>query len=140
MCIRHADRLNTIAIWFILWYDTYLQTAEESTILLEGAVSSLTSLLIIVLSKSFTSDNLHSIFKVTHCYMCMFIFHMYTCRCTDIEGDEHIYVCSLFTLIQHLSPWTQSHNGLERNRAVVCFLEIIKAYKTHSDTDEVRIS
>ena len=40
------------------------QTVEESSLLLEGALSSVTSLLVVVLSKQFSSDNLHSIFKV----------------------------------------------------------------------------
>ena len=38
---------------------------------------------------------------------------------------------------QHLSPWIQSSDDLERNRAVLSFIEIIRAYQTHSDTDEV---
>lgn len=41
-----------------------LQTVEESGQLLEGALSSVTSLLIEILSKQFSSGNLHSIFKV----------------------------------------------------------------------------
>ncbi|CAI8027044.1 Maestro heat-like repeat-containing protein family member 1 [Geodia barretti] len=74
-------------------------TVEESTLLREGALSSVTSLLIVVLSKQFSSGNLYSIFK-------------------------------------HLSPWIQSSDDQERNRGVLCFLELMKAYQLHSDTDE----
>ncbi|CAI8027043.1 Maestro heat-like repeat-containing protein family member 1 [Geodia barretti] len=67
-------------------------TVEESTLLREGALSSVTSLLIVVLSKQFSSGNLYSIFK--------------------------------------------SSDDQERNRGVLCFLELMKAYQLHSDTDE----
>lgn len=42
-----------------------------------------------------------------------------------------------FSVLQHLSPWIQSSNELERNRGVQCFLELMKTYQLHSDTDEV---
>jgi hypothetical protein len=74
-------------------------TVEESILLLEGALSSVTSLLIVVLSKQFSSGNLYSIFK-------------------------------------HLSPWIQSSDDQERNRGVLCFLDLMKGYQLNSDTDE----
>jgi hypothetical protein len=77
-------------------------TVEESILLLEGALSSVTSLLIVVLSKQFSSGNLYSIFK-------------------------------------HLSPWIQSSDDQERNRGVLCFLDLMKGYQLNSDTDEFRI-
>ena len=71
LCVPHSIKLAKF------WHNTYipgvlnlrlrvfcLQTVEESTLLREGALSSVTSLLIVVLSKQFSSGNLYSIFKV----------------------------------------------------------------------------
>ena len=57
--------------------------------------------------------------------------YMLLCACNKYVN---IYTS---TPIQHLSPWMQSRNDLERKRAVLCFLDVITAYQTHSDTDEV---
>ena len=57
-----------------------MQTVEGSALLLEGALASLTSLLITVLSKLFSSDNLHSIFKVRNEVLCCYDYvRIYVC-------------------------------------------------------------
>ncbi len=42
----------------------------------------------------------------------------------------------LFDLLQHLSPWIQSVDELERTRAMRTFVGMLKAYMSHSESDE----
>lgn len=39
-------------------------------------------------------------------------------------------------LVQHLSPWIQSSDQLERTRAICSFVGMLKAYFAHSEKDE----
>jgi len=74
-------------------------SVEESQALMTQAVNEVYTLLITLLSKDFSSENLESIFK-------------------------------------HLEPWMQSSDEPERNRAMTCILDLLKAYLTHSDENE----
>lgn len=48
------------------------------------------------------------------------------------------YYSILQSLTQHLEPWMQSSDELERIHAMTCILDLLKAYLTHSDENEVR--
>ena len=38
--------------------------------------------------------------------------------------------------MQHLEPWVQSSDEVERQRSMTCLLQLLKAYQAHSDENE----
>ena len=84
-------------------------------------MEAVTNLLVTILRKDFSSDNLESIFKVKHCTL------------THTHPHSHTH---LHTLTQHLEVWTQSENEAERTRSMACVLALLKAYNAHAETNE----
>lgn len=39
--------------------------------------------------------------------------------------------------LQHLEPWILSEDGVERERAICCYLELLRTYLAQADQNEV---
>ena len=85
---------------------------------MEQALKETNNLLVTLLSKEFSSDNLESIFKV--CFKELLLHYMLEVNFTA----------------KHLEPWIQSANENERTRAMESFVEMLRAYLAHSESDE----
>ena len=106
------------------------------------ALKEVYTLLMTLLAKDFSSENLESIFKVRE------------------EGTEkregrreregrkerekerkeggNTSILQYTTIhTQHLEPWIQSSDELERTRAMTCLLDLLKMYLAHSEENEV---
>ena len=115
---------------------------EESRALMAQALKEVYTLLMTLLAKDFSSENLESIFKVRE------------------EGTEkregrreregrkerererkeggNTGILQYTTIhTQHLEPWIQSSDELERTRAMTCLLDLLKMYLAHSEENEV---
>ena len=132
---------------------TSSQSVEESRALMAQALKEVYTLLMTLLAKEFSSENLESIFKVRE--------EGREKREGErgkegrekregererereggerekIKGRNTVYYSIPQSHTQHLEPWIQSSDELERTRAMTYLLGLLKMYLAHSEENEV---
>lgn len=122
---------------------TSSQSVEESRALMAQALKEVYTLLMTLLAKDFSSENLESIFKVRE----EGTEKREGRREREREGKRGrergkregipVYYSIPQSHTQHLEPWIQSSDELERTRAMTCLLDLLKMYLAHSEENEV---
>ena len=120
---------------------TSSQSVEESRALMAQALKEVYTLLMTLLAKEFSSENLESIFKVREEGREKREGEREREReggeREKIKGRNTVYYSIPQSHTQHLEPWIQSSDELERTRAMTCLLGLLKMYLAHSEENEV---
>ena len=105
------------------------------------ALKEVYTLLMTLLAKEFSSENLESIFKVREEGREKREGEREREReggeREKIKGRNTVYYSIPQSHTQHLEPWIQSSDELERTRAMTCLLGLLKMYLAHSEENEV---